>query len=89
MYNRGEAKENIARYAIDFAGETIVGMSRAAREKYPFLPIIYAGGVMRDDIIRRMIEKSMDNFYFAANELSSDNAVGTAYLGMEAAKEAK
>ena len=89
MYKSGEAKENIARYAIDFAGETIIGMSRAAREKYPALPILYAGGVMRDDIIRKMIENKMENIYFAANELSSDNAVGTAYLGLEALKEAK
>ena len=86
MYNSGESAENIARYAIDFACETILGMSRYAREAHPSLPILYAGGVMRDNIIRDRLTGEMENIYFAENELSSDNAVGTAYLGLEALK---
>ena len=89
MYNYGEAAENIARYAIDFVCETILGMSRYAREAHPSLPILYAGGVMRDNIIRDRLTGEMENIYFAENELSSDNAVGTAYLGLEALKEGR
>ncbi len=89
MYNSGETAENIARYAIDFACETILGMSRYAREAHPSLPILYAGGVMRDNIIRDRLTGEMENIYFAENELSSDNAVGTAYLGLEALKEGR
>ena len=89
MYNSGEAAENIARYAIDFVCETILGMSRYAREAHRSLPILYAGGVMRDNIIRDRLTGEMENIYFAENELSSDNAVGTAYLGLEALKEGR
>lgn len=89
MYNYGEAAENIARYAIDFVCETILGMSRYARETHRSLPILYAGGVMRDNIIRDRLTGEMENIYFAENELSSDNAVGTAYLGLEALKEGR
>lgn len=89
MYNSGEVAENIARYAIDFVCETILGMSRYAREAHRSLPILYAGGVMRDNIIRDRLTGEMENIYFAENELSSDNAVGTAYLGLEALKEGR
>lgn len=89
MYNSGESAENIARYAIDFVCETILGMSRYAREAHRSLPILYAGGVMRDNIIRDRLTGEMENIYFAENELSSDNAVGTAYLGLEALKEGR
>lgn len=89
MYKLGEAAENIARYAIDFVCETILGMSRYARETHRSLPILYAGGVMRDNIIRDRLTGEMENIYFAENELSSDNAVGTAYLGLEALKEGR
>ena len=58
-------------------------MSQAARETYPDLPIIYAGGVMRNAIIKEMLAKSLPNVLFADTALSSDNAVGTAYLGLE------
>ena len=89
MYNSGETAENIARYAIDFVCETILRMSRYAREAHRSLPILYAGGVMRDNIIRDRLTGEMENIYFAENELSSDNAVGTAYLGLEALKEGR
>ena len=58
-------------------------MSAAAREQYPDLPIIYAGGVMRNGIIKNMLAKALPNVLFADTALSSDNAVGTAYLGLE------
>ena len=44
---------------------------------------------MRDNIIRDRLTGEMENIYFAENELSSDNAVGTAYLGLEALKEGR
>ncbi len=83
MLRDGVAPEDVARFAIEFVGKTIAQMSVAAREKYPDLPIIYAGGVMRNGIIKKMLSKELGNVLFADTELSSDNAVGTAYLGLE------
>ncbi len=83
MLKDGKSPEDVARFAIEFVGKTIVQMSIAAREQYPELPIIYAGGVMRNALIKRMLSKALPNIFFADTELSSDNAVGTAYLGLE------
>ncbi|MBQ8496761.1 MAG: hypothetical protein IJ489_04805 [Clostridia bacterium] len=83
MLKDGKSPEDIARFAIEFVGKTIVRMSLAAREVHPDLPIIYAGGVMRNAIIKKMLKREIPNVLFADTELSSDNAVGTAYLGFE------
>lgn len=77
----GAPREYVARYAIEYVGRTVCDMTAAAREKYPSLPVVYAGGVMRNEIIRKMLSSGFDNICFASAELSSDNAVGTAYLG--------
>ena len=83
MLKNGVSTEDVARFAILFAGETIRAMSEKARETHPTLPIVYAGGVMRNKIIRELLSRSLKNIRFADTELSSDNAVGTAYLGLE------
>ena len=83
MLKDGASHEDVARFAIEFVGKTILAMSQAAREIYPDLPIIYAGGVMRNELIKKMLAKSLPNVLFADTALSSDNAVGTAYLGLE------
>ena len=83
MQKEGVPSEDIARFAIEFVGKTILEMSVAARERYPELPIIYAGGVMRNAIIKKMLAGKLPNLLFADTALSSDNAVGTAYLGLE------
>ena len=83
MLARGDDPCDIARFAILFAAKNILAMSEAAREVYPDLPIVYAGGVMRNAIIKDILAKSLPNVWFADTELSSDNAVGTAYLGLE------
>ena len=43
---------------------------------------------MRNGAIKEAITQNFDNVYFAKAELSSDNAVGTAYLGLKKYKEA-
>ena len=50
------------------------------REKFGNVPVLYAGGVMSDSIIREDILSRVDNCYFAEPGFSADNAAGTAYL---------
>ena len=76
-----------AKSTIDIVGRTVCEMTRAAREIYPDMPVLYAGGVMRNSLIRKMIRERFDGVLFADAELSSDNAVGTAYLGLKKFKE--
>lgn len=86
MHGKGEADKDIARFTLAFVANTVLQMSRHARERYPALPILYAGGVMRNGFIRSVLEQALPNIRFASAELSSDNAVGIAYLGMERLK---
>ena len=84
---RGEDHGKIAYFTLDFVAKNVIALTEQAREKYPALPVIFAGGVMRNKIIREKIKEKIDNIYFASEELSSDNAVGTGYLGLEIMKK--
>lgn len=84
LIKSGKSREYVARWAIEIVGRTVIEMTAFAREKYPALPVLYAGGVMRNELIRKMLAAKFDNIFFAKTELSSDNAVGTAYLGLKA-----
>lgn len=83
MIADGASPETVARFALDMVFATIAGMTKAAREEYPTLPIVYAGGVMRNAYLKTKLKGTFRGVYFADTELSSDNAVGTAYLGLE------
>ena len=48
-------------------------------EKYGDLPLVYAGGVMSNSIIRKRIESKFEAV-FAKPEFSCDNAAGVAVL---------
>lgn len=78
MLEQGEKPENIAGYCLDFAAETIIAMTAAALEKYGDMPLVFAGGVMSDMIIRRKIVSRFGNAAFASPEFSCDNAAGVA-----------
>lgn len=83
MQNRGEAPADIARFCLLTVGETIAAMTRAAQKKYGALPVIYAGGVMSNHLIRPLLSEDVDA-YFAEPDCACDNAVGVAvYAAMQ------
>ncbi|MCQ2770705.1 MAG: hypothetical protein MJ236_02770 [Clostridia bacterium] len=84
---RTTSKEEVAKYTLAFVAKNISKMVEYGRSFYPNLPILFAGGVMRNQYIREELNKEFDNVYFAKTELSSDNAVGTAYLGLRKLNE--
>lgn len=79
MFEQGESAEDISRYCLDYAGKTLEKMAEYAVEKYGELPMVFAGGVMSNSIIRKRIQ-SRFNAAFAKPEFSCDNAAGTALL---------
>ncbi len=81
MFDGGENPEIIARYCLDFIAETIVGMTSFALESCGRLPLVFAGGVMSDQIIRKQIISEFPEASFAAPEFSCDNAAGVAIFG--------
>ncbi|MBQ0126169.1 MAG: peptidase M22, partial [Clostridiales bacterium] len=81
LISDGFSKEYVAKYTLTFVGKTVLSMCEDARKNHPDETILFAGGVMRNEYIRQMLTLRLDNICFAKTELSSDNAVGTAYLG--------
>ena len=83
MLDGGESHEKIARYCIDFVAKTVEKMTAYAIENYGNLPLIYAGGVMSNSIIRNEFTQKFGAF-FAQPEFSTDNAAGIAVLAYKA-----
>ncbi|MDR2932986.1 MAG: peptidase M22 [Oscillospiraceae bacterium] len=79
MLEKGEAPCDIARYCLDFLAVVILTMTREALKTYPGLPLVYAGGVMANTLIRAAVEREY-TCYFAPPVFSADNAAGTAVL---------
>lgn len=81
MLQNGEKPENIARYCLDFIAETVLAMTECALDRYGSLPLVFAGGVMSDKLIRDRIVSRYPEASFAAPEFSCDNAAGVAIYG--------
>ena len=79
MYENNSTKENIAYFCLKYIEATLIKMTESLLDKYGDLPLLFAGGVMSNSIIRKSIQ-SRFGAYFAEPEFSADNAVGAAYL---------
>ncbi len=77
MKDENEPYEDIAIFCLTYVSETVKAMTEAAIGKYGNMPVVFAGGVMSDRIIRERLEKEFDA-YFAQPEFSCDNATGLA-----------
>lgn len=81
LLSKGESRENVAAYCLDYIGQTIIDMTGYALSEYGQLSIIYAGGVMSDKLLQSRISDRFDAC-FADAEFSCDNAAGVAIYGM-------
>lgn len=79
MLDSGESHENVARYCLDFICKTLEKMTEYAISEYGNLPLVFAGGVMSNSIIRKKIQ-SRFGVSFAEPDFSCDNAAGIALL---------
>lgn len=80
LYLSTKDKERTCAYALAYVETTISAMTQSIFDKYGKMPVVYAGGVMSDAIIRKQLESKFDSF-FAQPEFSCDNAAGVAVLG--------
>lgn len=71
--------EDVSRYCLDFISKTIEKMTEYAVSEYGELPLVFAGGVMSNSIIREKIQRRF-NASFAEPDFSCDNAAGIALL---------
>ncbi len=79
MILNGDSPEKAAYFTIKFIGCTIAGMCDKICTRYPDIPILFAGGVMSDMLMRKWIDRG-EQTVFSLSGFSSDNAAGTAVL---------
>lgn len=80
LFEETEDAKLVSAYTLDFVGRSIVAASLDFIEKQGEIPMVFAGGVMSNSIIKAMIRKAIPQAYFAEPALSADNAVGIAVL---------
>lgn len=79
MLAEGEPKEKIARFCIDDIAATLEMMCEKLLKEFGHLPVLFAGGVMSNQMIRESFTKKF-HALFAEPEFSADNAAGIAVL---------
>lgn len=79
MLSDGESKEDTSKFLLTYIAYTICAMTENILEKYPGIPLVFAGGVMSNSIIKNIITSRFDAS-FAEPEYSCDNAAGVAIL---------
>ncbi|MFU0833317.1 MAG: N(6)-L-threonylcarbamoyladenine synthase [Oscillospiraceae bacterium] len=79
MLERGFPKEEIAAFCLASILAALEGMADALLKQFGNLPIVFAGGVMSNSILRAALENKYGAF-FAEPEFSCDNAAGIAVL---------
>ena len=83
MLHDTEDKHLVSRFVLEYVGNAIIAMSEAYVSTYGEKHFVYAGGVMSNSIIKKMLSERFDSS-FAVPAMSADNAVGTAYLALRA-----
>ncbi|MDD5952896.1 MAG: peptidase M22 [Oscillospiraceae bacterium] len=79
LLREGAPKEQIARYCLESIGVALERSCAQLLKTYGTLPVVFAGGVMSNSILRERLSGKF-GAYFAAPEFSTDNAAGIAVL---------
>jgi N6-L-threonylcarbamoyladenine synthase len=77
---KGEPPEEVARFCLDYVRVTVTEMTARLLAEYGDLPVVYAGGVMSNSILREALSRQFGGS-FAPPVFSADNAAGIALLG--------
>ena len=76
---RGDPPEEVARFCLCSVLAALDGMTTALLRRFGDLPLLYAGGVMSNTLLRRGLEARYGGA-FAPPSYSADNAAGIAFL---------
>ena len=79
LYSESGDKSLVAAFVFDFVERTLSDMCQSAIEKYGNMPVLFAGGVMSNKLMRSGLSKSFEA-YFAEGQFSADNAAGISLL---------
>ena len=81
----GKEPAFVARYCLCAVYLAVKGLTEAALQQTGDLPVVYAGGVMSNSILKEKLQSEFGGI-FAPPEYSSDNACGVAVLTARAAQ---
>ena len=79
VYKKTGSAEATSSYVFEYVAATLDKMTENLRAEYADIPIIYAGGVMSNSIIKQRLSHR-EGVYFASPAFSADNAAGVALL---------
>lgn len=79
IYEQTNSREYTAAFVFDFICRTLCEMASQIIDKYGKMPILFAGGVMSNTLMRKSISERFEA-YFADAQFSADNAAGVALL---------
>lgn len=79
MYDNNESNEKISYFCLKYISATLSAMTKKLLKKHGNLPLLFAGGVMSNSIIKKDLQNEF-GANFALPEFSCDNACGVAYL---------
>jgi len=79
MIHEGASREYVCAYVFEFIAKSLLQIANNVRGKYPSIPIIWAGGVMSNSIIKNRLS-ALSGVYFTEPQYSSDNAVGVSLI---------
>lgn len=79
LADAGESAPNICRFALGSLIHAVEKATEQALEAYPGLPVLYAGGVAGNRLLRARASAAHEA-HFALPEYSADNAMGVAIL---------
>lgn len=77
MIENGELPQDVSKFVLTYISDSLEKMTELLIEKYGDLPLVFAGGVMSNTLIKNNITNKF-NAYFAKPEFSCDNASGIA-----------
>ena len=79
MLEIGETKEDVSKFLLTYIADTLTEMLNNAFLEHGNMPVVFAGGVMSNSIIKNIITSRFEAS-FAEPEFSCDNAAGIALL---------
>lgn len=79
LYDETSDPAAVAAFVFDYLGRTLSSLAGNLIAEYGKMPILFAGGVMSNGIMRKMLSEK-NEAYFAEPRFSADNAAGVALL---------
>ncbi|MBQ8850607.1 MAG: peptidase M22 [Clostridia bacterium] len=79
LYEGEKDEKAVAAFVFDFVCRTLLAMGEDMEERFGRTPVLFAGGVMSNKLMRERLSARFDACY-AEPEFSADNAAGIAIL---------